>query len=54
MFTYTFQWRQALQKLPLLLDGALVTLQIALLSIAMGVVFAVILAVARNSNSRWI
>lgn len=53
MFTYTFQWRQALQKLPLLLDGALVTLQIALLSIAMGVTFAVILAVARNSNSRW-
>lgn len=53
MFTYTFQWRQALQKLPLLLDGALVTLQIALLSIAMGVAFAVILAVARNSKSRW-
>lgn len=53
MFTYTFQWRQALQKLPLLFDGALVTLQIALLSIAMGVTFAVILAVARNSKSRW-
>jgi polar amino acid transport system permease protein len=53
MFTYTFQWRQALQKLPLLLDGAVVTLQIALLSMAMGVVFAVILAVARNSKSRW-
>jgi polar amino acid transport system permease protein len=53
MFTYTFQWRQALQKLPLLLDGAMVTLQIALLSMAMGIVFAVILAVARNSKSRW-
>lgn len=53
MFTYTFQWRQALQKLPLLLDGALVTLQIALLSMAMGIVFAVILAIARNSKSRW-
>ncbi len=26
MFNYTFHWRQALQKLPLLLDGALVTL----------------------------
>ncbi|QCO57489.1 amino acid ABC transporter permease (plasmid) [Pseudorhodobacter turbinis] len=54
MFTYTFQWRQAWQKIPLLLDGALVTLEIALLSMAMGVVFAVILAVARNSKSRWI
>ena len=53
MFTYTFQWRQAFQKLPLLLDGALVTLQIALLSMAMGIAFAVILAVARNSGSRW-
>ncbi|WP_050527929.1 amino acid ABC transporter permease [Pseudorhodobacter aquimaris] len=54
MFTYTFQWRQAWQKIPLLLDGALVTLEIALLSMAMGVAFAVILAVARNSKSRWI
>lgn len=54
MFTYTFQWRQALQKLPLLLDGALVTLQIALLSMAMGIALAVVLAVARNSKSRWI
>jgi hydroxyproline transport system permease protein len=53
MFTYTFQWRQAFQKLPLLMDGALVTLQIALLSMAMGVALAVILAVARNSKSRW-
>ena len=53
MFSYTFQWRQAFQKLPLLLDGALVTLQIALLSMAMGIAFAVILAVSRNSRSWW-
>ena len=52
MFSYTFQWRQAFQKLPLLLDGALVTLQVALLSMAMGVALAVLLAVARNSRNR--
>jgi polar amino acid transport system permease protein len=53
MFNYTFQWRQAFQKLPLLLDGALVTLQIALLSMAMGIAIAVLLAVARNSRLWW-
>ncbi|AML52876.1 amino acid ABC transporter permease [Falsihalocynthiibacter sp. S25ZX9] len=54
MFNYTFQWRQALQKLPQLFDGALVTLQIALLSMVMGILLAVILAVARNSKSKLI
>lgn len=54
MFNYTFQWRQALQKLPQLFDGALVTLEIALLSMAMGVSLAVILAVARNARSKLI
>lgn len=54
MFNYTFQWRQALQKLPQLLDGALVTLEIALLSMVMGILLAVILAVARNSKSKLI
>jgi polar amino acid transport system permease protein len=53
MFNYTFQWRQALQRLPQLLEGALVTLEIALLSMAMGIFFAVLLAVARNAQSRW-
>ena len=52
MFTYTFQWRQALQNLPRLLDGALVTLQVAVLSMVMGIALAVLLAVARNSRSR--
>ena len=35
MFGYTFQWKQALARLPQMLDGALVTLQIALLSICL-------------------
>ncbi|PHP28134.1 MULTISPECIES: amino acid ABC transporter permease [Limimaricola] len=54
MFNYTFQWRQAFRALPEMLDGALVTLQIAVLSMLIGMTFAVILAVARNSASRWL
>ncbi len=54
MFNYTFQWGQALKNLPRLLEGSLVTLQIAVLSMVMGIAFAVILAVARNSKSRLI
>ena len=54
MFEYTFQWRQALRALPQMLEGTLVTLQIAVLSILMGVAIAVVLAVARNASSRWL
>ncbi|MDX1786127.1 amino acid ABC transporter permease [Roseovarius sp. ZX-A-9] len=54
MFDYTFQWRQAIRALPQMLDGALVTMQIAVLSMAIGVTIAVFLAVARNSSSRWL
>lgn len=54
MFHYTFHWRQAFRALPDMLDGALVTLQIALLSMLFGIVIAVLLAVARNSSSRWL
>jgi len=52
MFNYTFQWKQAMRGLPEMLDGALVTLQIAIISMVIGIIFAVLLAVARNSNSR--
>ena len=54
MFTYKFHWNQAFRALPQMLDGALVTLQIAILSMLIGVAFAVLLAVARNSDSRWL
>ncbi len=54
MFEYSFQWRQALRALPQMLDGALVTMQIAVLSMAMGIVIAVLLAVGRNAQSRWL
>ncbi|EYD77467.1 ABC transporter, membrane spanning protein [Rubellimicrobium mesophilum DSM 19309] len=54
MFNYTFQWRQAFRTLPQMLEGALVTMEIAILSMVIGVVVAVLLAVARNSSSRWL
>ncbi|MBN7756669.1 amino acid ABC transporter permease [Nitratireductor aquimarinus] len=54
MFDYTFQWRQAFRALPQMLDGALVTMQIAVLSMVIGITIAVLLAVARNSGSKWL
>ncbi|WP_062014535.1 amino acid ABC transporter permease [Aureimonas sp. AU4] len=52
MFSYTFRWNQAFQALPRMLDGALVTLEIALLSMAIGLVVAVALTLFRRSESR--
>jgi hydroxyproline transport system permease protein len=49
-FNYTFHWRPALRALPDMLAGALVTLEVALLSMLMGVILAVLLALARNSS----
>jgi hydroxyproline transport system permease protein len=54
MFDYTFQWRQAYRHLPRMLEGALVTLEIAVLSLIIGIVIAVLLAVARDSKSIWL
>ncbi|MBB3997120.1 amino acid ABC transporter permease [Aureimonas pseudogalii] len=52
MFGYTFRWNQAFQALPRMLDGALVTIEIALLSMAIGVAVAVALTLFRRSDSR--
>ena len=52
MFHYTFHWRPALQALPQMLQGALVTLEIAILSMLVGVAIAIVLALMRNSKSR--
>ena len=49
---YTFHWHQAFQALPDMLGGALVTIEIALLSMIVGVVCAIGLALARNSTFR--
>jgi hydroxyproline transport system permease protein len=52
MLNYTFHWRPALNALPDMLGGALVSLQIAVLSMVIGVIFAVFLALGRQSNNK--
>ncbi|WP_134725588.1 amino acid ABC transporter permease [Paracoccus luteus] len=52
MFGYTFQWKQALARLPQMLDGAVVTLEIALASMVLGILLAVLLTVFRLSGNR--
>lgn len=52
MFNYTFHWNQALKALPQLLDGAVVTLQIAILSMVIGLACAILLTLFRLSGNR--
>ena len=52
MFNYTFHWNQALKALPQLLDGAVVTLQIAILSMVIGLSVAIVLTLFRLSGNR--
>lgn len=52
MFSYTFQWRQATSKLPEMLEGALVTLQVAVLSMVLGIALAVLLTAFRRSGNK--
>lgn len=52
MFNYTFQWNQAFQRLPRMLDGALVTMEIAIISMVLGIALAIILTLFRRSGSR--
>lgn len=52
MFEYTFQWGQAMARLPRMLDGAMVTMQIAVLSMLLGIAFAIVLTLLRLSGSR--
>jgi His/Glu/Gln/Arg/opine family amino acid ABC transporter permease subunit len=52
VFNYTFHWRPALQALPQMLQGAVVTLQLAILSMIIGIALGVMLAMMRQSNSR--
>jgi len=49
---YTFQWRVAFNALPDMLWGALVTLEVAVLSMVLGVAFAVLLALGSGSQYR--
>jgi len=50
MFNYTFHWYQAFRALPDMLAGALVTLELAILSMVLGIGLAVLIAVGRNSE----
>ena len=52
MFNYTFQWKQAWAKLPQMLDGALVTMQVAVLSMVIGIALAIMLTLFRQSGNR--
>lgn len=52
MFNYNFRWNQALNSLPQMLEGALVTIEIAALSMAFGLAAAILLTVFRQSGSR--
>lgn len=54
MFGYTFQWRQAFRFLPQLLEGAAVTLWIAVLSMVIGVALGMLLALMRTSANPWV
>ncbi len=52
MFNYSFHWNQAFKALPQMLDGALVTLQIAILSMIIGMALAIALTLFRLSGNR--
>lgn len=52
MFNYNFRWNQALNSLPQMLEGALVTMEIAILSMAIGISVAIMLTLFRLSGNR--
>jgi polar amino acid transport system permease protein len=52
MLDYTFHWRPVLQSLPQMLDGALITLEIAAAAMLLGTVIAVFLALGKRSSNR--
>ncbi|WP_127145778.1 amino acid ABC transporter permease [Pelagibacterium montanilacus] len=47
---YTFHWNQAFRALPDMLAGAWITLQIAVLSMVIGIIVGVVLALAKQSR----
>ena len=53
-FSYTFKWRPALNALPQMLQGAVVTLELAVLSMIVGVIIGVALASMSTSGNRFL
>jgi hydroxyproline transport system permease protein len=54
MFNYNFRWNQALNSLPQMLEGALVTMEIAILSMVIGISVAILLTLFRLSGNRFL
>lgn len=54
MFNYNFRWNQAFNSLPQMLEGALVTIEIAVLSMVIGITVAIALTVFRLSGNRFL
>ncbi|VDC33588.1 amino acid ABC transporter permease [Pseudogemmobacter humi] len=54
MFNYNFRWNQAFNSLPQMLEGALVTIEIAVLSMMIGITVAITLTVFRLSGNRFL
>jgi polar amino acid transport system permease protein len=52
VFNYSFHWRPAFRALPDMLVGALVTLEIAVLSMVIGTAIGIFLALGRTSGNR--
>jgi hydroxyproline transport system permease protein len=52
VFHYSFHWRPAFRALPEMLGGALVTLEIAVLSMVIGTAIGIFLALGRVSANR--
>jgi hydroxyproline transport system permease protein len=52
MFKYTFHWRPALNALPDMLAGAVITLEIAIAAMVLGVLIGILLALGRLSSNR--
>lgn len=51
-FDYTFHWRPVFRKLPELLEASLVTLQVSVLSMIIGIAIGLVLALLRMSGPK--
>ncbi|KGD74851.1 ABC transporter permease [Tatumella morbirosei] len=52
MFDYTFHWRSAFNVLPQMLQGSLVTLETAVITMVLGILIAFALTAMRSSRSK--
>lgn len=50
---YNFHWNVVFQNMPQLLNGAFVTLHVSVLAMLLGVVIAILLAIAKMNNTRF-